>query len=185
MTEPRPIFALKDWVQLLAAIGGVTATVFGLLGWLFLTWSDWRDMPQRVTAMEDSILAVKTQLASLPGYKSPELVEFRGGGAVSADTVAAGGRVTVTYVLRRVIDCPTTIRVRFWDFSTNTVVGFPDVPAVRSPVTQTFSPFAVQVVIPRDLPPGRYAYFPEIVPQACGVYGPVTPPMSDIFEVTG
>lgn len=177
MTEPRRIFALRDWLQLLGAMAGVTGVVITALGWAFIQWTEWRDVPERLFAME-------ARLASFPGAQSPELLEFRGRGIIASPSVRAGGRIAVTYVLRRSIDCPTVIRVQFYDFGNNTLVGAGDVPAIRSPVSQNFSAFTVRVAIPADLPPGRYSYFPEIVPQNCGVYGAVTPPMSDIFEVT-
>lgn len=177
MTEPRTTFVLKDWLQLLVAMATVTTLATTFVAWAFTQWSDWRDVPERMIAME-------ARLATLPGAVAPQLVEFLGRGVVPHAKVAAGQRVAITYVLRRTVSCETTVRVRFFDFSTNTVLPGYEVTAIKSAVANTFSDFTVSVLIPKDLPPGLYSYFPEFIPLECGVYGAIVPPMSDPFVVT-
>lgn len=179
MTSPtRGAFTLRDWLQLLLAMAGVVSVVGTALGWVFVTATAWKDVPERLRALE-------SRIAALPGAALPEVVEFRGSGIVSASSVKAGGRITITYVLRRSIDCATDIRVRFFDHGANVLSSVTYViPAVRSPVSSSFLAFPIQVAIPRELPAGLYSYFPEILPQSCGVYGPMMPPMSEAFEVT-
>ncbi|MEM9524587.1 MAG: hypothetical protein AAF982_11500 [Pseudomonadota bacterium] len=54
---------------------------------------------------------------------------------------------------------------------------------VVASVAAEYGGFAVQMRIPRDLPPGVYSYFPEIIPLECGVHRPRVPPMFDPFAV--
>lgn len=178
MTEPkRGTFALKDWLQLLSAMFVVTSAVFGLVAWIFSTWTDWRDVPERLVNVE----ALLAQI----GNGRPQVIAFLGGGIVAQGEVVQGAGITITYVLRRTIDCPTSVHVRFFDHTTNTVASSYSytTQAVRSPVSPDFAPFAVRVTIPRDLPPGVYSYLPEILPENCGVYTAQVPPMSDPFTV--
>lgn len=185
VTEPRAsIFVLKDWAQLLLAIGAVVGMVSGLVIWVFASVSPYRNLPADVQDLKAGQIAIDARIVALAGTNSPQIVHFQGAGKIAVPRVKAGGRVAVTFVLRRTIDCDTTIRVRFFDYSDNTVVTAYDMAAVRSPVSATFNPFTVRVVIPKDMEPGMYSYFPEIVPLNCGVYGPIVPPMSDVFEVT-
>lgn len=185
MTEPRNgIFVLKDWAQLLLAMGAVVGMVSGLVIWVFASVSPYRNLPADVQELKAGQIAIDARIVALSGTNSPQVVHFLGAGKIAVPRVKAGGRVAVTYVLRRTIDCETMIRVRFFDYSDNTTVNAYDIPAVRSPVSPTFNAFTVRVAIPKDMEPGVYSYFPEIVPLNCGVYGAIVPPMSDVFEVT-
>lgn len=185
MTEPRNgIFVMKDWAQLLLAMGAVVGMVSGLVFWVFASVSPYRNLPADVQELKAGQIAIEARLATLSGTNSPQIVHFLGAGKIAVPRAKAGGRIAVTYVLRRTIDCETTIRVRFFDYSDNTVLSAYNIDAVRSPVSATFNPFTVRVVIPKDMEPGKYSYFPEIVPLNCGVYGTIVPPMSDVFEVT-
>tara|TARA_R110002049_G_scaffold23545_10_gene83636 strand:- start:27954 stop:28502 length:549 start_codon:yes stop_codon:yes gene_type:complete len=172
----RREFSVHELLKLVLTIAAVVSLLFGAMGWAFLRWSEWREVPSR-------LLAVETRLAALPDKLSPNILDFRGIGLISQDTVRRGGILTVVYVVRRTIDCETTIRVQFFDHSKNlTVYGY-DMPAVRAPVSSGFSAFAARVRIPDDLPDGTYSYWPVILPIQCGVYGAVTPPMSEPFEI--
>lgn len=172
----RWAIGLKDLFQLVMA----AATVITLTGSVFV-WTLPRLFPEWA-AIPDRIAAVEASMQTLASAR-PAVVVFSGAGIVSAPTVAAGESLTVVYVLRRTIACETTVNMRFWDHDTNTVIAGPSMPAVRSPVSPDFGPFAVRVKIPDELPPGHYSYLPEIVPLNCGVYGAITPPMSETFEV--
>ncbi|OAN76665.1 hypothetical protein A8B82_14795 [Sulfitobacter sp. EhC04] len=175
MTDRRE-FSVHELLKLVLLIGGVVTLLSGLMGWSFLRWSEWREVPAR-------LLAVETRLAALPDKLSPNILDFRGIGLVPQRTVERGGLLTVVYVVRRTIDCETTVRVQFFNHDKNlTVYGY-DMPAVRSPVSSGFSAFAARVRIPSDIPAGTYSYWPIIIPRECGVYGPTTPPMSEPFEV--
>ena len=178
MTEPAPqTFKLRDWLQLLTLIAGVVGVVVTALGWAFLQWSEWKDVPERMARVEQ-------RLASI-GSDTPEVILFKGAGQVAQKAVRPGDAITVVYVLRRTIDCQTEVRVRFYSYQTNLIPPSLtySVPAVRAPVSEDYTAFAVQVSIPKHTPPGTYSYFPEIVPRDCGVYGAVVPPMSEPFEV--
>ncbi|MBM1814908.1 hypothetical protein [Pseudosulfitobacter pseudonitzschiae] len=176
MTEERRGFSVQELLKLVGLIGTVVAMLFGGMTWAFLKWSEWREVPSR-------LLAVETRLAALPDKLSPNILDFKGIGLVTQKQIHRGGTLTVVYVVRRSIDCETTVRVQFFDHDKNLTVYAYDMPAVRAPVSSGFSSFAARVRIPSDLPPGTYSYWPVIIPSACGVYGPTTPPMSEAFEV--
>lgn len=183
MTEPRPkTFRFKDWLQLMMLMAGVMTLVSGIIGWSFLRWSEWRDVPERLGNLEVQQQAIMNQI----GASRPAVIHFSGGGIVAQATTAPGGSIAVTYVLRRTIDCATEIHVRFFDHSRNIIAGAYSytIPAIRSPVSSDYSSFTVPVRIPDNLPAGTYSYFPEIVPQNCGVYGPIVAPMSETFTVS-
>lgn len=181
MTQPKKgTFTFRDWIQLLVAMGAMFSMVLTAAGWVILTWTEWKDVPERLSGVEQGMGLLNDRF----GAMEPRVVEFSGGGIVAKPTVARGGTLTVSYVLRRTIDCDTDIRVRFYDHSRNIVVSSYTIPAIRAAVSIRFAPFPVSVRIPADLPPGRYSYLPEIIPQNCGVYGPIVPPLSEAFEVT-
>ena len=166
---------LRDIVLFASTVG----VVITFLGWMFLSWSEWKDVPDRLSNLE-------TIISAQSGEK-PQVVKFIGHGVVNEGQVEQGGSISVVYVLRRTVSCNTTVRVRFYNHETNTIESSAsyEIPAVTSPVSTSFSQFAVQVQIPPNLRPGIYSYFPEMIPLDCGVYESIVVPMSDPFEVTG
>lgn len=182
MTEPRGgIFRLKDWLQLLLTMAAVVSLVISVIGYVFLTWTDWKDVPERISSLEDA----QARLIAQMNINTPEALSFLGTGIVPFNRVNQGGSIQVTYTLRKNIDCRSDVYVRFFDHETNTIAQSYtyQIPSVRSPVTRTFGNFTINVKVPDDLPPGIYSYYPELVFNDCGIYGPVIPPMSEAFEV--
>lgn len=172
---------LKEHLQLFLTIFAALSAVIGIIGWSFLRWSEWEGLPGKVRDVQVAVTEIRSSL----GASRPQLLEFKGGGVVASGAVEQGGSITVVYVLRRVIDCPTDIVVRFYDHARNIVNARHSyvVPATRSPVSLNYSTFPIPVTIPVDLPPGVYSYFPEIIPKECGIYGAFVPPISEAFEV--
>lgn len=182
MTEPRRgIFQFKDWLQLLLSMAAVVTLVTSIIGYLFLTWTDWKDVPERIANLEDA----QARLIAQMNINTPEALSFLGTGIVPFNKVESGKTIQITYTLRKNIDCRSEVYVRFFDHSNNTVAASYTykIPAVRTPVSRVYSNFTTNVKIPDDLPSGIYSYYPEIVPLDCGIYPPVVPPMSEAFEV--
>lgn len=138
-------------------------------------------LPTRVGVIEQQLQTL--QLTVSAGRL--DVVLFQGMGISTREQVERNSFLEVTYVLRRTIDCPTSVLVRFWSHDKNALAYVADspTPAVRAPVTTSFNPFTLTVRVPEALPPGRYSYFPELTPVNCGAYGSFLPPMSTPFEV--
>ena len=162
-------------------MAAVVSLVISVIGYLVLTWTDWKDVPDRIANLETA----QARLIAQMNVNTPEALSFQGTGVVPFNRVEQGGVVQVTYVLRSNIDCRREVHVRFFNHESNTIASSFSyvVPAVRVPVSRGFTDFTIPVRIPENLPPGVYSYFPEIIPIDCGIYPPVLPPMSEAFEV--
>lgn len=176
--------SLNERLKLLLTMAAAVSLAMTAVGWAFLTWTEWRDVPDRQLKADERMARIEQNLAAL-GADRPQIVSFLGAGIVSEPVARPGGHLNVTYVLRRNIDCPTRVLVRFYDLSANVIASrySYSIDAVRSPVSSSYSPLAIRVSIPGNMAPGHYAYFPELHPQDCGAYGPMVPPMSHPFQV--
>jgi hypothetical protein len=171
-------FDLKNVLTIAAVIGLLTTSVTA--GYTF--YSTWKDIPSQVTELTQ---AVQT-LVDVVEREIPQIVDFVGGGILSdSGPFKAGDSPRFAYTLRRNVSCPTDILVRFYDHESGTINNSYSyiIPEVQSPVTRSFAAFSVPIRLPKDLPAGKYSYFPEIIPLDCGVYRTITPPMSEAFYV--
>ena len=111
------------------------------------------------------------------------VIEFQGGGIVGhTGPFMAGGRVPITFSLRRNQTCATVIEVQFWSRRLgriDTSLTY-RLPSTQAKVTAGFIDFPVDVSLPDDMRPGWYSYHPIIVPN-CGE--PFPAPFSEFFEV--
>lgn len=174
----RALGHLQLFVTLAASVG----VVLSFLAWLSpKLFPDWAELPAKVVRVERQLDEVLGQI----GDARPSVMDFRGGAIVAEQHVQQGDSITVVYVMRRTIDCQTTIRVRFFDHRRNTILSqhSNEVAGNQPPVSSNYSAFHVPVLIPTGLPPGAYSYFPEIIPIDCGIYGVQVPPISEAFTV--
>lgn len=186
--------SVADWVDL--GIKSMTFTAMLIAGftaaiaWVFpILAPEWADLPAKVEANTEIGVANTETLADIQTAirtGEPQLIDFRGNLLVPNPTIKAGGILDIVTLLRRNASCDTRVRVRFWDYSRNSIASRHTyvIDATKAPVTTTFIPFALQVFIPYELPPGTYSYFAEIIPLNCGVYRNIPAPMSDPFVVT-
>lgn len=137
------------------------------------------DLPQQVAQLT-SIVAPIT---------NPRLVEFDGYGIILDNgsgypSVEPGDRIRIMYHVRRNVDCDTTIDLIFMNVNTGIKIQYGSIPAIRSNVTNDFSPFIFSLEVPEDIPPGSYVYAPRFNPILCGVYKPYNFAISQPFKVT-
>lgn len=188
--------AITDWFDLLirtVAVAGIIGAIF--VGSVRAFLPQWYNAPDKIAELSEDFDGLSEDLEQLGGElaalrgdlknTTPQLLDFKGTIIVTEEEVAQGQELHVTLVVRRNVSCDTTVRVRFWDHGSNTIASRHsyDIPAVKAPVSANFQAFPLSIFIPFDLPPGRYSYFPEIIPLDCGVYRPLVPPMSLPFDV--
>lgn len=176
---------LRNAAALLVALG----VLGGFLWWAFeprvRDWLDARDAPTRVklATIEASLSRIESRMN---GIRPADFIEFIGiGHVLDTGPFTPGGTVRVAYQLRRTRGCQTTVEVRFVAAATGVIdsaVSY-SIEATRAPITEEFTGFAVNVRLPRDMRPGRYAYAPLLVPLDCPDQQPVVVPMSEFFAV--
>lgn len=117
----------------------------------------------------------------------PLILEFQGEGVIlSAQRVySPGDTVPIMYFLRRNATCQTRLELDFLEVDRNIIHNSGQTIARQAPVTSNFIPFPIDIVIPDNMPDGRYVYWPKANAIDCGRYSNhavrVTP--SEIFEV--
>lgn len=156
-------------------------------GWLE-EWLDQQDAARNTAVFSrfESLDAQLDVIIRAIGSTRAAFIEFRGTGVVQNEgPISPGDIVTIHFQLRRNVPCPTSVEVRFFSADLNAIDSSLTyiIPATRAPVTSDFMSFTVRLRLPADMPPGRYAYAPVLVPEGCNNYGPETPPMSEFFNV--
>lgn len=109
------------------------------------------DLAARVERMEG-------QIRPIP------VVEFEGDARVRTPIVSPGGKLRITYILRRNIDCPTEVHARWYSedydaFDTTLERVFS---AVRVGVTKEMHPNTFTIAVPDNITPGFWAYDPTM-----------------------
>lgn len=163
----------RDVLTMLAVMSAAASVIIALTR---PYWKPFAELPENV-------LELQAQVADLVA-SPPRLLDFAGRPVViDASDAKPGGYIVLGFVLRRNASCDTDVRPFFVNVETGVTVVGNVFPAVKAPVTADYIWFSLSVSLPDHIRPGRYVYFPEIVPKECGVYRPIRPPQSDIFEV--
>lgn len=180
---PSSIYATLKMLAALCASISVTAGFLGSIVWYVIS--------PRLRPYLDAIemipeLAARLDELELRVPEDKVIIFEREKPFVKPKKVRAGDRVSVQYFLQRTDHCTTHITVRFWSYDWQAYdpryTSGPH-PVVRAPVTDQKQPFSVIIQIPEGMPPGFWAYAPEIVPtRECANPSPVYPPFAD-FEV--
>lgn len=131
------------------------------------------EVPNRIENIENALEGLSS------GVEHPEFIEFKGIGTV----IESGEEsLTVAYLLRRSVSCEVRVNIRYWDVDRGLFRVMPPVTAVKSPVSDSFTPFKIDLKV-GSLPKGRYSYIPTLKPLECGIYKSVTAPMSEVFTI--
>lgn len=165
---------LKDFASLVTAVT-TAVTIAGYLCW----WIAKPHIRPYLTAIE-RLATVEVRIAELEQNASAKLfLDFQSNALVEPVEVRPGGRITITYHLRRNLDCYTDVITRFYSLDENAFdYRFTKTtPSMQAPIGQDFRPFRMILSIPSDLPAGSWAYLPELRPNdGCARPDVVIPP---------
>ena len=168
----------RDWLKNIASVISSTAIVGAALWWIFSPRIDpILNLPDQVTDLKTEITDIQL---SLKEKTTPQFIKFLGNALV---VDRKKNTVTFLYLLKREVSCNTDVHIRFYNVGNNRYYKFNVIPSTKAPVTSEYYPFSLDIKIPESLPPGRYSYHPRLIPQECGVYKEVIPPLSETFIV--
>jgi len=146
------------------------------------------DAAQLRSELARLIASVDGIAARLPPERP--FIEFQSGGRLVAPdgaVFAPGDDVPFLYYLRRNRDCPSTVRIQFYDANINAITArySYEIPAVQAAPSFGFQAMLIEVTLPDNIRPGLYSYAPRIIPDRlqCPGEADVTPAPSDFFEV--
>lgn len=113
----------------------------------------------------------------------PPVLIFGQTAYIANPEIRAGDPLSIQYQLQRTESCTSTVIVRYYSY---TLGGFdprftqPPRPTTRAPVTAVARPFKIVLTTPADMPPGDWAYAPEIIPgHDCSRSEVIYPPYAD------
>ena len=156
---------LRDLVAIITGVGAVVGGVWYLAGDHLQHIADLPDNNNRITVklqeIQSYLYAIKfAQISNLR-----PIVEFHGRPGVVPRRTQPDQRAFVAYHLRRNEACSGTLIRRWW----NAQSGIYDprfqstFDVQRAPVTSRFQLWRLPLDVP-ELPPGQWAYHPELVP---------------------
>ena len=154
--------------QITAIIAGCSAIGAGLWYMFGAHLAAIADLPEinagfsrQLTLIQGDLDAMKQSMAS----KLRPVVEFHGRPEVKPERLVAPSRVYVAYHLRRNEGCTGTVVRRWWDATTGTYdPAFQTIFDVqRASITARFQLWRLPLDVPA-LPPGEWAYHPELIP---------------------
>lgn len=152
-------------------------------------FSEWRALPETVRLNTETVSTLNQNVTALTESLlelTPErnIIDLLGGVAVVSPTVEAGGTLWIAFQSRANADCDRDIRIRWYSEDTRALMPqVEDVSARQSAVSEQYQLLTIPIVVPDDLPPGKYRYAPTVIPKNCASYRAQQLPMSESFEV--
>ncbi len=175
---------IKNASALFVAMAALFAATWYFVEPRVAEWMQTQQAPLvvRVADIEADLTIIKNRTTRLV----LPFIEFSGSGKISRNAVIEpGGKVSITYVLRRNLPCDTDVMVQFIRQKTgriDTSMSF-TFKATKARVSEDFGVFTADIQIPDDMPPGEWAYAPRLHPVGCNGVPDVQAPPSDFFTV--
>lgn len=190
MSEPPPVFSMESIRTSLAGFAAMCGTITVSVGFVgSIVWwaasphlSPYLDAINKIPEIASRVSTLETRVPV------PRVIVYRDRPFVPRPNVAPGGSIRIQYFMQRTDDCNTTITPRFYSYDFEgydpRFVGETR-PDIRAPVTTDVRPFSIVLTVPETMPPGAWAYAPEITPgDDCLNRELIYPPLAD-FVVTG
>lgn len=70
----KTAMGLKDWLILGGLLAGAISAVWGGLLWVVLTYTEWREMPQRMTDLTEAVIQIDQRVGDIENFMPPPRV---------------------------------------------------------------------------------------------------------------